>query len=134
MLTDEGQRKHLRVRDDIPVSWCIDSIAVDGKGILRNISVSGAMLETKVFVNVENQLFVLLKAIESAESIFVPPLGRVVWGRRASEGAGYYIYGVEFKTPSVEFTKAIQARVEDKSKSSFYGLGSGISDSTWNTR
>ncbi|MBF0386535.1 MAG: PilZ domain-containing protein [Candidatus Omnitrophica bacterium] len=134
MIKDEGQRRHLRVRDDIPVRWYIDRIGVDGKGILRNISISGAMLETKVFVNVEKDFLVMLKAVEPAESIFVPPLARMVWGKTVREGAGYYYYGLEFKDLSSSYETAIGTRIVDKSAGALFGLGSGITDTSWNIR
>ncbi|MEI6438230.1 MAG: PilZ domain-containing protein [Candidatus Omnitrophota bacterium] len=134
MNKDDGKRRHIRVRDDIPVNWYIDRLGQSGKGILRNISISGAMLETKTQLTVDKDLLIMLKAAEFAESSFVPPIARLVWGRTAREGSGYFFYGMEFKDPSLAYSKAIQARVEDKAKSTQFGLGSGISDTSWNTR
>ena len=82
----------------------------------------------------EDGLLVTLKAVEASESSFVPPLASMVWGKGAKEGKGYYFYGLEFKGPSGENLKAIEARVEDKMKGSVFGLGTGISDTSWNTR
>ncbi|MBF0593816.1 MAG: PilZ domain-containing protein [Candidatus Omnitrophica bacterium] len=130
MLQQDGQRRHSRVRDDIPVSWYIDRLGISSRGILRNISVSGALLETKVLVSVEPGMLVTLKSIEAQESIFVPPLARLVWGKAAREGKGYFFYGLEFKEPSGDYTRSIGLRVEDKMNSSMFGLGSGIADTS----
>ena len=134
MIKDQGLRRHSRVRDDIPVRWYVDQLSLEGNGILRNISISGAMLETKAMIAVENAPLVMLKALESGESIFVPPLARMVWGRMARAGGGYFFYGLEFKDPSSAYLNALASRVEAKSKSAQFGLGSGIADTSWDTR
>lgn len=126
MTKNEGQRKHARVRDDIPVGWILDQNRLSGKGILRNISVSGALLETKTMITVESGLLILLKAVEAAESQLVPPLARIVWGKKSKDDTGYFFYGLEFKDPAGTLNQALQARVEGKLRSAYYGLGTGI--------
>jgi len=124
----DGKRRHSRVRDDIPVNWYVDRQAVSGSGILRNLSVSGAMLETKTSLSFEAELLITLKAVESSEALFVPSLAKVIWVKAAREGKGYFFYGLEFRHSSDENLKCITVRVEEKMQSLSYGLGSGISD------
>jgi len=134
MIDHDGQRRHLRVRDDIPVKWVVERLGLSGRGILRNLSVSGAMLEVKALMAVNEGLLVALKAEEISESVFVPPQAEVVWGKGAKEGHGYFFYGVQFKNPSAEYIKAIESRVEDKTKGTTCGLGKGIADISWGIR
>ncbi len=130
MQRDDGQRRHIRVRDDIPVRWFIEDLGFSGRGILRNLSVSGAMLETKVLIAVGKDLLISLKAEEISEGPFVPPLGRVVWGKGAKQGVGYFFYGIEFKNQSADYSKAIEQRVDHKMSGVSFGLGSGITDTS----
>jgi hypothetical protein len=134
MVDYGGQRRHLRVRDDIPVNWVTPNSGELRRGIFRNLSLSGALLETKAAMVVEQDLQMTLKAEEAQESCFVPPFARVMWGKPAREGQGYFFYGVQFINPSDDFVKAIEARVENKSQGSVYGLGSGITDAPFGFR
>lgn len=123
----DGKRRHSRVRDDIPVRWYIDNNALRGQGILRNLSVSGAMLETKTLIAPGTCSEIELHAVESVEKDIVPRSAKLIWGKGAREGRGYYFYGLEFKTISDTNRAALADRVENKIKSISFGLGSGMS-------
>ncbi|MBF0569668.1 MAG: hypothetical protein HQL18_02700, partial [Candidatus Omnitrophica bacterium] len=48
-MFDEGKlRRHVRVCHDLPVHWKIPATGVEGNGILRNLSVFGALLESRM--------------------------------------------------------------------------------------
>ena len=128
MANDEDLRKHPRVRDDMPVRWYIDQKGLQGRGILRNISVSGALLETKTLIAPEERSVVTMLAEDSREKDFIPPLARIAWARGAKEGKGYFFYGLEFMSMTEANKTALPARVEEKLQSISFGLGSGISN------
>lgn len=129
-MANNELRRQPRVRDDIPVSWSIQKKGEQGKGILRNLSVSGAMLETRLSLSVAN-VVIDLQAQEPLEQDLVPSSARVLWGKQAKEGRGYSFYGIEFNSLTDSNRAALAAHVEVKMRSVSFGLGTGISDNNF---
>ena len=111
----------------MPVLWRIDQQGIQGRGILRNISVSGAMLETKTLIAPEERTVVATVAEDPGEKDLIPPLAKIVWAKGAREGKGYFFYGLQFIDMTDANRKAIPTRVDEKLKSVGFGLGNGIS-------
>lgn len=128
MVSESGSRQFPRVRDDIPVNWSMASSDEQGRGILRNLSQGGAMLETKSRIDIRRGVSLALRAGDQSESLLVPSMARPVWGKEAKSDRGYFFYGLEFKDISGDCLTAIRDRVENKMQSLYHGLGSGISD------
>ena len=112
----------------MPVRWCVAGKEVQGRGILRNISVAGAMLEAKVLIVPEDRQQLHIVAEDPKEKDFIPPQARICWVRGANEGKGYFFYGLEFMKMSELNKTALPSRVEEKLKIFSFGLGSGISN------
>jgi hypothetical protein len=130
MFDEDKLRKDPRVRDDIPVIWSIAQANLYGQGVFRNLSISGALLETKVFIPaaVQQDFPIELKAFDMKESSFVPAYARIVWSRPVPSVNGYYFFGLQFLTPGKDNLQALEQRVGDRLDSLSSGMNMGVSD------
>ncbi|NLE65579.1 MAG: PilZ domain-containing protein [Elusimicrobia bacterium] len=128
MNDQDKLRRHTRVRDDIPVLWQIEGAEAQGRGVLRNISVSGAMIEIKGLLFPGKKKVFLLRAEEPQEALMVPQRARIVWGKNPPAGNGYCFGGVEFEQMSAETRAEIERHVHRRMESLSQGMGMGIAD------
>jgi hypothetical protein len=71
-------RRHPRVREEIAVRWLIPKDGLKGKGIVRNLSISGLLLEVEgVFKPAGNDTPFPIEVIDGAG--FIPKNAQVVW-------------------------------------------------------
>jgi hypothetical protein len=111
MLPDEGYRRHVRLREDISVRWRIQEIGREGEGTIRNLSVSGLLLESPSLVMPPKDAEFTLEAVEPEKALFVSCRARFVWGRRALSERQFYFCGLEFLDPPEKAVSAIEARL-----------------------
>jgi hypothetical protein len=111
MLSDEGYRRHVRLRDDISVRWRIEQNGREGEGTIRNLSISGLLLESPSLVMPPKEADFTLEAMEPDKAPFISCRAKFVWGRRALSEQPYYFCGLAFVDPPEKAVNAIEARL-----------------------
>jgi hypothetical protein len=122
MLSDEGYRRHVRLREDISVRWRIESSGLQGEGTIRNLSVSGMLLESQSLAMPPKDAEFTLEVVESENAPFTSCRAKFVWGRRALSEQRYYFCGLEFLDPPEKAVSAIEARLAGISNASNVGI------------
>ncbi len=128
MLDEEKARRHVRVREDIPVRWCVMNTGQQGEGTIRNLSISGFLLESRDLVVAGKDAEIQLEAIISDEAAFVPREARSVWNKETYTQKKYYLCGLEFMSPTPYNMRSIEKRVEDRMHAMTGALGIGVID------
>ena len=111
MLFDEGYRRHVRLREDIPVRWRIEQDGHEGTGTVRNVSLSGMLMESQSLTAPQKNTELVLESLEPENAPFTTCRVRFVWGRRALSEQRYYFCGLEFVDPPKEALIAIEERL-----------------------
>ncbi len=122
MLLDEGYRRHVRLREDIPVRWRIDENGRYGEGTVRNLSLSGMLLESQSLATPPKNTEFVLEALDPENSLFSTCRAKFVWGRRALSEQRYYFFGLELVDPPKEALSAIEKRLAEISDVSDVGI------------
>jgi hypothetical protein len=131
MLSDEGYRRHVRLREDISVHWRIEQSGRQGEGTIRNLSVSGMLLESQSLAMPPKDSEFILEALEPDKAPFTSCRAKFVWGRRALSEQRYYFCGLEFLDPPEKAVSAIEARlagISDVSDAGIVGHYLGLHD------
>lgn len=113
MASDEEYRRHARVREDIPVRWRIENNERTGEGIIRDISVSGVLLEVDTFFSIEKGSIFVLEAVKGTEELIIPDKARLMWSKAMKMEKGKYLCGLEFIKPPDTIVAQISQRVEN---------------------
>jgi hypothetical protein len=128
MPDEEGFRHNPRIREDIPVHWRIESSGRLGKGVIRNLSVTGALLESQSLSSPGKDVEFILEAVEPREEFLVPLRARFVWGKLAAAGKGYYFCGLEFVAPASTTVGAIEERIDHRLRDMSDGMNISVLD------
>jgi len=110
--TFNDARANLRVKDRNRVKWHIDNTDLGGKGRLKNISVSGMLLETDKSFQPENDECTLTFDSPLNGGNFIPQKGRVVWRKKKGFANRGSLCGVEFINPSEDVVLNLRKRVQ----------------------
>ncbi|MBF0619452.1 MAG: PilZ domain-containing protein [Candidatus Omnitrophica bacterium] len=132
VMRDEKDRRHARVREDIPVRWTSATDDRYGRGILRNISISGTLLEAKSKDTLRPGERVIMKAEEAHEDMYVPETGMIMWVKPRPNG--YAFYGIEFLKPPPAKIEHILSHVQQKLDEMASGMGGSIGDAHFGLR
>lgn len=112
MSSDEEYRRNSRVREDIPVVWREESCGRSGAGVIRDISVSGVLLEMDTYSCPEKNSGYVLSAQNPADELVIPDRTRLVWSRPMKFEQGKYMCGMEFVQPSQQVIDRLSSRIE----------------------
>ena len=107
-------RRHFRIKEHIPVQWRIRPDDAQGQGTIRNISTSGALLETEGSFRppaVEECEFELRNL--SAEIGELPQRAKLIWFNKFTQPSVRFLCGLEFVNPSDSFTTVIKKHVDE---------------------
>ena len=91
-------RRHLRIRQPVDVTWSVPGEDITGQGQITNISSSGLLLQIdssfkpldKCVLSIDPELS------EEEKNPFLNKKGKVVWFRRIQNPRYHYQCGVEF--------------------------------------
>ncbi|MBF0123127.1 MAG: PilZ domain-containing protein [Candidatus Omnitrophica bacterium] len=128
MFDEEKNRRHIRGREDIPVRWRVMRTGQEGEGTIRNLSISGALLESRDLVSPGKDAEIQLEAKVLDEAFFVPREARRVWSKATYTQKEYYLCGLEFVAPTPYNMRAIEKRIEDRLNGMTGALGIGVLD------
>ena len=109
-------RRHYRIKEILPLQWKIEESGTEGQGQVRNISVSGMLLETDEAFKpaASEECHFQLKCLAPEAENFVPFQSRLVWLKKISFPKVRYLCGLEFVNPSEQFIGRIQKQVEQE--------------------
>lgn len=113
MAFEEDFRRHVRIREEIPVRWQMEGTNRSGDGIIRDISVSGVLVEINTFFTPVKDAIYVLKAVNPNDELMIPEKGRLVWSRSMKTEMGKFFCGLEFVRPSDSIVAQITKRVEE---------------------
>lgn len=114
MPAQDKFRRHVRVREDIPVRWRVEQTGQEGQGIIRNLSISGILLESRNATRLSRGEEILLEAVVPEEASLVPREARSIWNRETYTHNKYYISGLEFHAPTPYHVRSIEKRIEER--------------------
>ena len=97
---DEDQRRHLRLRTDILIRWHIDPDGPKEKGAIRDISLSGALLEIESKTSLKKDTTIVIRTIDPNDTPSLSCRARVCWCRRAVTERSFYYCGLLFQERS----------------------------------
>lgn len=126
MLEEDKIRRHVRIREDIPVRWRMARTGQQGEGTIRNLSVSGVLLEIRDLFTPSRNMEFQLEAMDSREAPLVPHEARTVWGKETETVQKYCFCGLEFVAPTPYNVRAIEKRVEDRLHVMTSAMGIGV--------
>jgi hypothetical protein len=112
MIPEEEYRRHARITQDIPVRWRIDNTERSGDGVIRDISVSGILIELDTFFTPDKNSIFVIQPVNPQDEFFMPTLARLVWAKPLRKEVGKYFCGMEFVRPSESVLAQLSARIE----------------------
>jgi hypothetical protein len=107
-------RRHPRIREEIPVRWSMPKTGVEGRATLRNVSISGMMLEVdEQFKVAENTPF-QIEILDSKLTGFIPREARVVWSSDVMVDKRRRFCGLKFVDPTGPAFSRLKEHVEGR--------------------
>jgi hypothetical protein len=110
-------RRHTRVKEEVPVRWSLPKECLEGQGIVRNVSISGLLLEVEArFTPAANAAFIVEVADPKIPK-FIPKVAMLVWSEQNPENPRRKFCGLKFVDPTgAKFTRLkehIDSRLEN---------------------
>jgi len=103
-------RGNLRVKENKPISW--RGKDGQGQGKVRNISLTGMLLETDTMIETgENRIFSFKSS--SSENGYIPETGRIVWQRKKKFSNKKHFCGVRFLEPDESTLNGLRDKIQD---------------------
>ena len=109
LLKDD--RQDLRIKENAKVPWQIKYKQREGIAKLRNISVSGMLVETDTSFNPKDECVFSFDSDPEA-GIYIPQLGRLVWHKRKRFSRKKYLSGIKFMEADKKVLTLMRSRVE----------------------
>lgn len=106
------ERKNFRVRDRVPVKWT--AAGGSGAGRVRDISTTGALIETDASHPIVDGTVISLKQQVDQHSEFLPTQAKVVWSKPKGFLKRGVVVGVEFTDSFTPQAGLLQERIEKK--------------------
>lgn len=113
MPFDEEYRRHARIREDARIRWRIENTDRTGEGEVRDLSVSGVLLEVSTFFSFDKGAVFVLEPQKGGEDLVMPDRARLVWAKMMKMEKGKYLCGLEFIKPPDSVVAKISERVEN---------------------
>lgn len=95
----KNERKDLRVKEKKSLAWSLEDGDLRGKGSLKNISVTGMLVEATSSLDPFHDSLLSFDADLGAAN-FIPKKGRLVWSKKQSFSNHKYLWGIQFDSPS----------------------------------
>lgn len=109
LLKDE--REDLRIKENGRIPWQIKYKQRAGNAKIRNISVSGMMIETNSAFNQKDECILSFDSDPEA-GIYIPQVGRLVWHRKKRFSRNRYLCGIKFMEADEQVLKRMRSRVQ----------------------
>jgi hypothetical protein len=108
ILSDK--RRHTRIDERAKVLWQVKGSGDRGKGTVKNISVSGMLMETDKAFQPNQDSYFLFESLLGKDN-FIPVKGRLVWQRSIPKRSAN-LCGVEFLETSEQVVNRLRTRIE----------------------
>ena len=112
MIPEEEYRRHARITQEIPVLWHIDGTERSGNGVIRDISVSGILIELDTFFTPDKNSVFILQPVNPENELFIPATARLVWAKPLKTEVGKYFCGMEFIRPPETVVAQLSKHIE----------------------
>ena len=109
-------RRSLRIEEQLPITWRLKEENISGIGRIRNISDSGAMLETNTEIPVRDNCLLAIAPSSGLQVNYLPTQGRLVWIKKRNFGGQRFLGGVEFIEPAQEVITNLREAIKSKIK------------------
>lgn len=109
LLKDD--REDLRIKENARIPWRIKYKQREGVAKLRNISISGMLVETDTSFNPKDECVFSFDSDPQA-GIYIPQLGRLVWHKRKKFSRNKYLSGIKFMEADAKILKQMRSRVQ----------------------
>ena len=106
----QESRANLRVKENERILWSIQNSILKGEARIRNVSLSGMLLETTLDRPFDDQCVLSFDSLHPGR--FIPELGRLVWSKKKRFSKGKYFCGIEFVNPPEEILSKLRERVQ----------------------
>lgn len=106
-----------RVKENKQVAWFVNDSNVRGVGRIRNISISGMLIETEQPIDPHNHKQFTFAA-DLGHDNFVPQRGRLIWSKPKAPNSKKYLCGVRFEEPSEYILPKLEDRIQKKMQTS----------------
>ncbi|NTV28552.1 MAG: PilZ domain-containing protein [Candidatus Omnitrophica bacterium] len=113
MGSEEEYRRHTRIREEVTISWRVEGAGRYGEGLVRDISVSGVLLEVSSESQLAKGTVFSLKAAAGQEDLVIPDKAKLVWSKAMKMEKGKYLCGLEFIEPSDSIVVKMTQHVEN---------------------
>ncbi len=119
-------RRHPRITEEIPVRWSMPKSGVQGRAILRNVSISGMMLEVdEQFKVAENTPF-QIEILDTKLPRFFPREARVVWSSDVMSDKRRKFCGLKFVDPTGPAFSRLKEHVDGRLDSAIKATDNNI--------
>lgn len=109
-------RNNLRIKESRYIQWRVNDGDIQGKGVIRNISTTGMLLETNSnFIPTDGCRFSFDTSL--GHDNFIPQNGKLVWHKKKPFAKNRYLCGVRFVEPGEYVLTKLRGRVQKGIKS-----------------
>ena len=109
LLKDD--RQDLRIKENARIPWRIKYKQREGVAKLKNISISGMLVETDSSFNPKDECVFSFDSDPQA-GIYIPQLGRLVWHKKKRFSRNKYISGIKFMEADTKILQQMRSRVQ----------------------
>lgn len=109
LLKDD--RQDLRITENVSIPWQIKYKQREGIAKLRNISVSGMLIETDTSFNPQDECVFSFDSNPEA-GIYIPQIGRLVWHKKKRFSRKKYLSGIKFMEADAEVLTQMRSRIK----------------------
>lgn len=106
----QESRRHFRIQENLPIHWKLSELNFQGIGRIRNLSLSGMLLETDRIYTRAGECVYDFESFVKGISDFLPSKGRLIWHRPTASGK--FLCGIEFIDPEQTVVGQLKTRVE----------------------
>jgi hypothetical protein len=107
-------RRHPRVREEIPVRWSMPKSGVQGKAIVRNVSISGMMLEVDEHTEIPENTPFQVEILDNKLPHFIPQQASVVWSTEVMADKKRKFCGLKFVDPTGQAFSQLKEHVDGR--------------------
>jgi len=109
LLKDD--RQDLRITENASIPWQIKYKQREGIAKLRNISISGMLIETDTSFNPKDECVFSFDSNPEAD-IYIPQIGRLVWHKKKRFSRKKYLSGIKFMEADEKVLQRMRSRVK----------------------
>jgi hypothetical protein len=95
-----GKRRHIRVKGNFQIWWCIENQSIEGEGFISNISMTGFEMMTRRVFNLPKGSILLLEPLPGEITPLQSKKAKVMWSEKIVKDE------IEWMQVGLEFIKS----------------------------